>query len=413
MNDTSYGFKAYLPLPKKDRKGLALCISGGGHRAALFHLGSLRRLNELGILSQVDTLTSVSGGSILASQIAGHLIQVPDAWTHPGQPIASFEAGIAAPMRALAQRDLRTQPVLFRFLNPVNWFNQNYGIDAVARVLAEGPAREALTALPSRPRLIVCSTDLSFRQQWTFDTGTKKLGGEASGYGPLGDWTIARACAASTCFPIAFRPMRVAPHLTETGDYTGPDRDALVAKTDLSDGGDYDNMGVEPVWRDHETVLVSDASPSFKPDPHVGWIWSQLRLVVTILDQGVGVRKRWLVSNFILGDADGSYWGIGSQPSHYPSFDPNAPAYPEDLIDDKISQVRIDLDPFSEGERAVLENHGYLMADLAVHSHAAQLIRLQAPLNPPFPAWMDPALAADALKESHLTKLFARGWRPW
>jgi len=35
----------YLPRPKSERRGVALCLSGGGFRAALFHLGALRRLN--------------------------------------------------------------------------------------------------------------------------------------------------------------------------------------------------------------------------------------------------------------------------------------------------------------------------------------------------------------------------------
>jgi NTE family protein len=32
---------------------VAVCLSGGGFRAALFHLGALRRLHELGILQKV------------------------------------------------------------------------------------------------------------------------------------------------------------------------------------------------------------------------------------------------------------------------------------------------------------------------------------------------------------------------
>src|SRR5262245_44643696 len=41
-----------------------LALSGGGFRAAAFHLGVLRRLRELGLLHQVDLLSTVSGGSI-------------------------------------------------------------------------------------------------------------------------------------------------------------------------------------------------------------------------------------------------------------------------------------------------------------------------------------------------------------
>jgi NTE family protein len=60
----------YLPLSKDERRGVALCLSGGGYRASLFHLGVLRRLNELGTLTRVDTVSAVSGGSILAAFLA-------------------------------------------------------------------------------------------------------------------------------------------------------------------------------------------------------------------------------------------------------------------------------------------------------------------------------------------------------
>ena len=85
----------------------------------------------------------------------------------------------------------------------------------------------------------------------------------------------------------------------------------------LSDGGVYDNLGLEPVWRDHETVLVSDAAPSFKPDPDVGWLWGALRQGVILLEQATEVRKRWLVSNFIADELKGAYWGIASRPESY------------------------------------------------------------------------------------------------
>jgi hypothetical protein len=41
-----------LALP---RPGVALCLSGGGYRAMLFHLGALWRLNEVGLLKSLGT----------------------------------------------------------------------------------------------------------------------------------------------------------------------------------------------------------------------------------------------------------------------------------------------------------------------------------------------------------------------
>lgn len=41
--------------------GTALCLSGGGYRAMLFHLGVLWRFNEAGWLPRLDRVSSVSG----------------------------------------------------------------------------------------------------------------------------------------------------------------------------------------------------------------------------------------------------------------------------------------------------------------------------------------------------------------
>jgi predicted acylesterase/phospholipase RssA len=43
---------------------VGICLSGGGYRAALFHLGALRRLHEVGVLQQITDVSSVSGGSL-------------------------------------------------------------------------------------------------------------------------------------------------------------------------------------------------------------------------------------------------------------------------------------------------------------------------------------------------------------
>ncbi|HEV8136069.1 MAG TPA: hypothetical protein VGP85_15410 [Pyrinomonadaceae bacterium] len=46
------------PVPR-----VALCLSGGGYRAMLFHLGPLCRLNDAGLLRGLVRVSSVSGGS--------------------------------------------------------------------------------------------------------------------------------------------------------------------------------------------------------------------------------------------------------------------------------------------------------------------------------------------------------------
>ena len=53
-----------------DGKKIGLALSGGGYRAAAYHIGTLRALRKLGILDKVDVISSVSGGSITAAYYA-------------------------------------------------------------------------------------------------------------------------------------------------------------------------------------------------------------------------------------------------------------------------------------------------------------------------------------------------------
>src|SRR3954466_16205938 len=94
--------------PRRQRQGMALCLSGGGFRAALFHLGGLRRLNELGVLSQVDVISSVSGGSI----VAAHLAERIPIWPEPGDTVTNWEESVAAPFRSFVRRNRRTGPIV-------------------------------------------------------------------------------------------------------------------------------------------------------------------------------------------------------------------------------------------------------------------------------------------------------------
>src|SRR5262245_35509598 len=41
--------------------GTALCLSGGGYRAMVFHIGALWRLYEAGLLGGIKRISSVSG----------------------------------------------------------------------------------------------------------------------------------------------------------------------------------------------------------------------------------------------------------------------------------------------------------------------------------------------------------------
>ena len=76
---------------------------------------------------------------------------------------------------------------------------------------------------------------------------------------------------------------------------------------------------------------------------------------------------------------EGTYWGIGSATSSYESNT----GYSKALATEVIAGIRTDLDSFSDAEAAILENHGYLLADAAVKNGTCQCC---SPL--PFRRWV-------------------------
>src|SRR3954464_6546664 len=100
FNPRAVGKQPYLPLPKPERRGFGLSLSGGGFRAALFHLGALRRLNELEILPKVTTISSVSGGSIFSAFLAVTLKFPVTGF------IADWETTVAAPFRLFCTQNI-------------------------------------------------------------------------------------------------------------------------------------------------------------------------------------------------------------------------------------------------------------------------------------------------------------------
>jgi NTE family protein len=55
---------------RQPEDGIGIALSGGGYRAMLFHLGSMLRLHELGLLQRARRISSVSGGSITSAKVA-------------------------------------------------------------------------------------------------------------------------------------------------------------------------------------------------------------------------------------------------------------------------------------------------------------------------------------------------------
>lgn len=399
------------------RRGLALCLSGGGYRAAMVHLGALRRLDELGALAQVDVVSGVSGGSLAAALLADPELD----WSRPR--VGGFEQRFAVPLDALAGTNIRTRALLTRLL-PWHWFQPGAAVLALQRRLERESAVLALplVSVGTSLRVVVSATDLTFGVGWVFsapgdggadDAGTDgtpaRMGSSRAGYTvPPPEWTLGAAVATSSAIPPFFspRPVGALAHQLMGGrrrPETAERRAQLLDDLQLTDGGVYDNLGLEPVWKTAATILVSDGGAVFRARTAVTWLGRLFRVAEVIGRGGIDVRLRWLHSMMSRGVLRGSTWDLADAPGE---GSPDR-GYPEQVVQ-AIARVRTDYDAFAPGLRKVLENHGYALAEAAVCQHAPELIAIEAPFVVPHPELADARTAARALVGSDRRTLLGR-----
>lgn len=412
VDSPEHAVLAYRPVAKElararsrmdVRLPLGLCLSGGGYRAALFHLGALRRLNELGILSRVDMVSSVSGGSILAGFLAtrwASLTRARDVFTEWGDIEKQF--------RRITSVDLRTRALV------VGAIGSRSAVRNVAGRLEEqkrvGPM--LLRDLPADgPLFVFGATELVHRRFFTISR--YGAGSRATGlYGMDDSWTVARAVAASACFPPVFAPMRPS-GLIPRRDVGGTDSERRAAHETqeqalpglrITDGGVLDNNGYVAMWNKCEDVLISDGGGSL---PISGRPLGMLRTLGRYRPvqefASKSSQKALALTNLTSGLHNGTLWGIRTKTSSFPNPSTHG-GYDRKTVNQVISVIRTDLDHFSEPEAQILINHGYLLADAAITEHVSHLLPLEPPpLNVPFPSLFplsDQALRG-TLKRSH------------
>ncbi|MDA7881353.1 patatin-like phospholipase family protein [Akkermansiaceae bacterium] len=382
----------------KQRTGLALALSGGGYRATLFHLGLLRRLNEVGLLKEVDAISSVSGGSITSALLAKNF-----SWKKKTLSTSDWNRTIRDPLVTLCKIDIRTMPILkslARFWKSgvaVSKTEENY-----RRLLTD----QTLGDLPEEVDFIFCASDLVFSTIWYYrrkTSSSRRTGNHRAGW--LKEWEdipVARAVAASSCFPPVFGPQPLNKIAHDFQKPSNPNEawPEQVSKIRLTDGGVYDNLGLEPVWRQYKGVICSDGGkPSvFKATSGVG---NLARYSDLIQEQVANLRQRMLIQRANSEELDFATLYSGIEKSD------KANGYSKAFVSDIISNIRTDLDGFTESEARVLENHGYTLTDHYLKRFTSEepwksQIDQEAFANPqvPFPDEMDEEKMRHELRRS-------------
>jgi NTE family protein len=350
--------------PRNPLDGIALCLSGGGYRAMLFHLGALWRLNELAFLPKLARISSVSGGSITAGVLGFKWDRLAFDSNGVG---AAFHAEVVQPVRTLAGRTIDEGAILGGILLPGTISDKV--VDAYRKHLFGDATLQALPADP--PRFVINATSVQTGALFRFSRPF--LADYRVGTIPNPTTEIAVAVAASSAFPPVLSPLKLELDPASWAPPSGlPSEDLhmepYLSEAVLSDGGVYDNLGLETAWKKYKTVLVSNGGGKMQPqpDPPSDWARHGLRINDIIDNQVRSLRVRQVIGAFEAGDRTGTYWGIRTCITDYELPDA-LPCPEEQTLALAATPTRLKrLDGVLQ-ERLI--NWGYAVCDAAMRRH--------------------------------------------
>jgi NTE family protein len=147
----------------------------------------------------------------------------------------------------------------------------------------------------------------------------------------------------------------------------------LLSDISLVDGGAYDNLGLETVWKRYANVLVSDAGAALglNPSPSADWGRQSKRVIDVIYRQVSALRKRQVIASFKApsgtpGKRRGTYWGVGSDIAHYKLT--SSLSAPIERTRE-LAAIPTRLRRLSAIDQERLINWGYAICDAAIRRH--------------------------------------------
>jgi len=366
--------------------GIGLCLSGGGYRAMLFHLGVLWRLAELGYLGTAERtgkhgpigslqrVSSVSGGSIIAAVLG---LAWDDLKVDDEDLLERFRELVVQPVEAFASR---TTISIWNGLIGAVFRSVNRTVASVYRRRLYG--RKTLQDLPDSPRFVINATNLQSGALWRFSKPFTR------------DWRVgeiknptdsmARVVGASSAFPPFLSPARFRydESLYTPGSGADLQKPPFTTHPALTDGGVYDNMGLETVFKNFQTIIVSNAGGGYKAKKKIvgDWALQSYRVMSTIDNQVRSLRKRVLLSALATNEKWGAYWSIRSDIDGYPA---------QDKLDcphertKELASIATDLAAKDQTTQRRLINWGYAICDAGIRSWVED--GLPPPIDFPYP----------------------------
>ncbi len=363
---------------------IKLSFSGGGFRATLFCLGIYRRIIELGLHKNINSISSVSGGSIAAGQIMNALTY------GDFSSVADFDKRVSMPLIKLCQIRLRNQ-IMKKIISPLpprNRFSQQLPI-FLDKYLFKNIS---MGDLPDRPEWSVNTTCLNSGKRVRFKK--EDFGGNIFGHSKnFKDTKVSFAVACSAAFPMMFAPIKLSTkgksffYKYDWQKSKWGNNPNIPKNLYLSDGGVYDNLGSESFFRSKTPFIICDASgflEEWNPCKKPNWFSLNWRPLDTGLDQIVLLRRRLIYKiseeskgyQIILRDPVNKalknpeiYGSLSSKISDLPKYE----MMPEEL-QHFLGGLRTDLDGFHDIEVQSLMWSGAIRIDIAIKRYLKHMI---------------------------------------
>jgi NTE family protein len=343
--------------------GFGLCLSGGGYRAMLFHLGTFWRLNDLGILPKFTRISSVSGGSITSAflGICWNRLQ----WRNGSAE--NFQTTVVEPICRLADRTIDGRSVGLGLLLPGRSIGEQVAKAYAKFLFGEHTLEDLPDDMAGHPTFLINATNVQSGALFRFSRrylADYRVGGVENP-----DISLAVAVAASSAFPPVLSPMRLKLEPGAMQPLPGADlhREPFTTNILLTDGGVYDNLGLETVWKRCAKVIVSDGGGQMEADesPAINWAEHSLRINGLIDNQVRALRKRQVVDSFISGQRQGAYFRMRSDIADF-----NAPQIlpcpSQRTYELAVTPTRLKKLPREYQNRII--NWGYALCDAAIRT---------------------------------------------
>jgi NTE family protein len=361
------------------KPGIALCLSGGGYRAMIFHLGALWRMNQLGFLKKLARVSSVSGGSITAGVLA---LAWKDLQFNANGVAENLEELVINRLRRFANNTIDQGSIIKGILMPRHSISDEVTEAYKDHLFGNATLRD-LPADNEGPRFIVNATNVQSKVLWRFSR--PYMGDYRVGLVSNPTTELALAVAASSAFPPFLSPaqLELQPSDFDPNIPAVLKDDAYRTTVVLTDGGVYDNLGLETAWKSYDTILVSDGGGACddEPDPERDWARHSYRILSLIDNQVRSLRKRQVIDSYKQGVRKGTYWGIRTNIADYALADAMNCPFTETL---KLANTATRLKALDAVLQEKIINWGYGVCDAGLRKHVDGT--LPAPVGFPYPA---------------------------